>query len=235
MAQLFIDIGRVLFIGNWDSTAEHTAMVPIIGAGLDGPIRLTVNQESASVRTAIVAANVPRSVEAFGKRLAVMPVDPLQVPSEIDEPKTLDALASLAASEVFDDAAWDALRKAARLPQSTQPTTAVNKAVSEIQKQIADNVSGEEIAQRVGYSLSHLQTLFRSELGVSMRSYRLWLRLRTVAEKIGSAATLTEAAISAGFYDSAHFANTFVDTFGVTPTSVFTPDLQIHVVPTDNL
>jgi AraC-like DNA-binding protein len=41
------------------------------------------------------------------------------------------------------------------------------------------------------------------------------------AQLLSEGMTLTDAALRAGFYDSAHFANTFRDTFGLSPSSVF--------------
>ena len=231
MPQLFVDIGRVLYIGTWNSTAEHTPMVPIIGAGLDRTFLLNIDGEDTWARTAIVPAGVPRTVDAFGERLAVMPVDPLQVSAEVHGDQAIDALRTLADAESFSQDAWDALGRATPHTAFEEVGPTVREAAQAIDSHVAENLPGSEIAQRVGYSLPHLQAMFRSELGVSMRSYRVWGRLRRVAQQVQVTSTLTEAATPAGFYDAARFTNSFVATFGITPTSVFSPDLRIHLVP----
>lgn len=70
-------------------------------------------------------------------------------------------------------------------------------------------------------SVSRFMHLFSRELGVPFRRYRIWNRLRAAMRVALTGRNLTEAAISAGFTDSAHFARLFRETFGVTPSYVF--------------
>jgi AraC-like DNA-binding protein len=57
-------------------------------------------------------------------------------------------------------------------------------------------------------------------MGVRFRRFRVWNRLRAAIEVVLSGRTLTEAALTTGFTDSAHFARQYHEILGVTPSSV---------------
>jgi AraC-like DNA-binding protein len=65
-----------------------------------------------------------------------------------------------------------------------------------------------------------LQHLFLAETGVPLRRFRIWLRFRRALERIGAGASLTTAALDAGFASSTHFSHAFKAMFGVSPASV---------------
>ncbi|NUP11365.1 MAG: helix-turn-helix domain-containing protein [Polyangiaceae bacterium] len=76
------------------------------------------------------------------------------------------------------------------------------------------------IAKQVGLSESRFMHLFREQVGIPLRPYARWLRLRLAANALRRAASLTEAAHAAGFTDSAHFSNVFHETFGLPPSAL---------------
>ena len=74
--------------------------------------------------------------------------------------------------------------------------------------------SVEQVASGVGMSSSRLQHVFTREVGVPFRRYRAWSRLRVAWRQIIEGAAITDAAHSAGFFDSAHLAHEYQRTFG---------------------
>jgi len=56
--------------------------------------------------------------------------------------------------------------------------------------------------------------LFVEQTGLPFRTYLLWRRLMRGLEAFASGASLTDAALGAGFSDSAHFSRTFRRMFG---------------------
>ncbi|WP_394825882.1 helix-turn-helix domain-containing protein [Pendulispora albinea] len=84
----------------------------------------------------------------------------------------------------------------------------------------AGSVRARDIARRVGMSESRLMHLFREQIGMPLRPYVRWLRLKVAAEQVRRGANLTEAAHAAGFTDSAHLSNVFHATFGLTPSEI---------------
>jgi methylphosphotriester-DNA--protein-cysteine methyltransferase len=74
-----------------------------------------------------------------------------------------------------------------------------------------------------GLSLSYHRTshLFAHTVGISMRTYQLWQKLYRAGEPLLRGASLTEAAHSAGFVDSAHYSKAFQTAYGRSPTGMF--------------
>lgn len=78
-----------------------------------------------------------------------------------------------------------------------------------------------EVAAAAHVSESHLAHLFSARIGLPLRRYVLWRRLRAALEQAMHGATLTAAAHEAGFADSAHLSRTFRENFGVAPSFLF--------------
>ena len=82
----------------------------------------------------------------------------------------------------------------------------------------AGPVSGTELAARVGISPSRLTHLFTEQVGIPLRRYVLWSRLRIAITRVQSGDDLTGAAHGAGFADSAHLSRTTREMFGLAPS-----------------
>ena len=90
--------------------------------------------------------------------------------------------------------------------------------LDDLRRDLPDSVMVEEIAGDVGLSPSRFMHLFNQEMGLPLRRYLLWLRLRRSALLMKQGITLTEAAHAAGFSDSAHLSRTFKEMFGIPPS-----------------
>jgi len=92
-----------------------------------------------------------------------------------------------------------------------------------------------DVADTVGLSESRLTRLFNAALGLSVRRYVQWLRLRHVVFCMAGGDTITTAAHEAGFADLAHLSRTFRSMFGLPISSFFGAgahvDWRIHVPP----
>ncbi|GHH74312.1 hypothetical protein GCM10018781_40700 [Kitasatospora indigofera] len=96
---------------------------------------------------------------------------------------------------------------------------AVARAVARLPELVADGpVRIGALAAAVGLSESRLAHLFRTELGLPLRPYVRWLRMRRATELIAAGASLTAAAHLAGFADAAHLTRTCRRTFGIPPS-----------------
>ena len=67
-------------------------------------------------------------------------------------------------------------------------------------------------------SESRLLHLFKEEMGLPVRNYILWYKLKIVLEHILEGNALTTASYSAGFADQAHMTRTFTRMTGVPPS-----------------
>ena len=75
-----------------------------------------------------------------------------------------------------------------------------------------------QLAGQSGLSVRQLRHRFTQDLGVNPRAYLRWRRLRYAIDAITRGATLTQAALEAGFADSAHFSRVFHAQFGMSPS-----------------
>ncbi|GAT06880.1 helix-turn-helix transcriptional regulator [Mycolicibacterium novocastrense] len=82
----------------------------------------------------------------------------------------------------------------------------------------AGAVRGTEVAALVGVSASRLTHLFTEQVGIPLRRYVLWMRLRIAITRVRAGDDLTDAAHAAGFADSAHLTRTTRDMFGLAPS-----------------
>lgn len=87
-----------------------------------------------------------------------------------------------------------------------------------------------QMAEKVYLSPSRLRHLFQEQIGLSMQRYILWQRLLTALQAVASGDSLTQAAHSAGFADSAHFTRTFRAMFGMRPSDIFKYSHPIQVI-----
>jgi AraC-like DNA-binding protein len=119
--------------------------------------------------------------------------------------------------QVCLDVGADAERLVEALAQTPrrilQPRLA--KAVQRIRQLDADTLPAAELANEAALSLSQLERLFSGELGVSARRLVLWQRLRFALQLALSGHSLTSAAATAGFADSAHLSRTIRRHFGI--------------------
>lgn len=79
----------------------------------------------------------------------------------------------------------------------------------------------EELAAEAACSPYHLARLFRRHTGMSLRGYRLRLRLALALERLaGGADDLTRVALETGFSDHSHLTTTFRKALGATPSEL---------------
>jgi AraC-like DNA-binding protein len=84
-----------------------------------------------------------------------------------------------------------------------------------------DYGSIDALAERVHLSSSRFAHLFKAALGVPVRRYVLWMKLRRALDLAIAGDSLTSAALSAGFADSAHLSRTVRSMLGIAPEFLF--------------
>ncbi|MEM8932686.1 MAG: AraC family transcriptional regulator [Acidobacteriota bacterium] len=84
------------------------------------------------------------------------------------------------------------------------------------------------LARSVHLSERRLCELFHRDVGMPVRSYRRWLRIRAGARLALRGSTLTTAAHAVGFTDLAAFSNAFKETLGFPPSTLhrWAPDFR---------
>ena len=208
-----------------------------------GRARLQRPSESwTSYTAAIVAAHQPHGFEARNELIAQIFVEPESAegrrlqqcygdrgisPLDVDT-LGLDIAAFAAGYEAHaSDAELIALARAAiaklagaNTAPRKAPDSRVARAVELIRERLGDAIPLGAIATAVHLSPDRFRHLFLEETGVGFRPYVLWLRLECSLGAYVAGSTLTEAAYTGGFADSAHFSRTFKKMFGISPASV---------------
>lgn len=85
---------------------------------------------------------------------------------------------------------------------------------------VEEDVSLEGLAKTVGLSPGRLMHVFTESIGIPLRPYLSWLRVQRAACAILSGASITEAALLAGFADVSHLCRTFRRRLGIPPSAL---------------
>ena len=93
----------------------------------------------------------------------------------------------------------------------------MQRLLHELPHPLPDRMTVRQLAQRVHLSPSRFQHRFVRHTGMAVRPYLRWLRLLTALTALARKASLTQAAVEAGFADAAHFSRTFRRHFGFAP------------------
>lgn len=86
---------------------------------------------------------------------------------------------------------------------------------------LIENVSLTELARDVQLSVSRLEKLFKEQAGLPITQYRMRYRVFIATILIALGRSMTEAALSAGFSNSAHLSRSYRTINGLTPSAMF--------------
>lgn len=214
---------------------------------LDGPLRVqTECGIDTEVRDALlVDANVRHSISSPGHNVAFLYLEKTCLPSSTLPENAIDRIASgifalgptLSAnlrahlsktssgelSEVEASATKTTILSLFMPCRSASPP--IDPRVRTVLAHIASHadapLSGDALAALAGLSSDRFQHLFKQNIGMPVRRYLLWFRIRRVIEAVSDGANLTRAAHEAGFSDSAHFSRTFRAMIGIAPSALF--------------
>jgi AraC-like DNA-binding protein len=123
--------------------------------------------------------------------------------------------AALARPDVLAGVGREAERALANGPASS-PDRRVARLVEALRDPEADSA---EAIRRTRLSAAHLQALFARDVGLPIRSYRLWRRLLHALARVGPL-DLTTAAHAGGFADLAHLSRTCRRMLGYAPSAL---------------
>jgi AraC-like DNA-binding protein len=232
-------IGRstLLYVGSLGRVDWHSHGVPVFIAGLAGPFRLAApDGEWLTCQAAVIPAGVPHALDLHGHPLAVFYAEPWLAGlrdlarlgrswhahgrillGEAADLSVFRALYEDDGSLAFAHQAVDRLVEIAHHgdgPPDLDPRLAGVLAWLETHPDDLSPVAARAAA--AGLSASRFQHVFSRDIGVPFRYFRIWNRLRATFRLHLAGRTLTDAAIAAGFADSAHFSRLYRRTFGFT-------------------
>ena len=96
----------------------------------------------------------------------------------------------------------------------------IKKVIKHINASLESPIDFTDLKTISCLSESRLIHLFKSEVGIPIRKYVLWCRLREALRHVENGNYISKAAIRSGFADAAHFSRTFVSMFGINPSQM---------------
>jgi AraC-like DNA-binding protein len=81
----------------------------------------------------------------------------------------------------------------------------------------SDRIDLARLAHEAGLSPRQMRHVFARDVGLPMRAYLRWKRVRRAIAAVEHGASLGAAAVAAGFADSAHLSRVFREQFGMAP------------------
>ncbi|MFN7152501.1 MAG: helix-turn-helix domain-containing protein [Acidovorax sp.] len=240
---LTLGANRALYLGELPATGWHCHAAPVLLLGLSGRFALHWGAGQAETcHSALVDAGVMHLLDPCGEQVALMYLVP-----DSYEARSLRAVFGRQGGVVLDVTAPVRARSAmdTRLRsfdlQALLQCAGDGVAVPALDPRVARSLqalrspqgarlSRDGLASGVQLSGSRFNHLFRAEMGVSLRSYRVWSQVRLAMAALAVSPRLTDAALHGDFSDSAHFSRMFRQTFGMTPSSVLKPLKEVVLV-----
>lgn len=135
-----------------------------------------------------------------------------------------------------DDAAFDHLLFGETLARAVLDPR-ISLVLADLARDPADTSSAAQYAARAGLSLSRFVHLFKEQVGVPLRTLRMWKRARSMLDYVTQNANLADIAQITGYPDSTHFSHSIRLVFGLSPKDVFAGSrkLNLHGLPADPL
>jgi AraC-like DNA-binding protein len=208
---------------------------------LDGDLLIRCRSDALRCRSALLPAGLELSVDSGSSRVAICYLDvfgedhallaprmatrcgPLHIGLE-DEAACITCFDELHRRSAEPPEVYDCLERLINPHQESPPgfvsDPRIARAIELIKTDVSCNQSIEFLAEQVGLSVPRLTQLFRQKIGVPIRRYRQWHRLFVTSVGVARGLNLTDAAMAAGFTDSAHFSHTFRTIIGMSPSAV---------------
>jgi len=226
---VFISGTRVLYVGPLVATrrhAHHAAQIVIAPPGLyiedgaNGRIR---------TGTAVIPPRMPHGHGACA-HAALLFVDGDDMASRglsrDAEPRcetwcrdTLDVSVPRDPTREMARALMASILSAVGLRQPPEPRhPAAHRMCAYLDGEGPDPIDLASLSHEAGLSPRQMRHAFARDVGLPMRAYLRWRRLRRAIAAVEGGASLSAAAVTAGFADSAHLSRVFREQFGMTPT-----------------
>ncbi len=236
-AHICLQNGRALYLGPGLKLQPHRNSVATLVIGMDHHFELSRHatglKEFEHRRLAVIAPNTLHHLRRTTGTMAFLYLDALGDDwASLNEP-SLDTQA-LAVTNMLNEAfqsppaQWlDAALEALSISPKPRHLRRLSATVRAIDRAPQHFARVETAAKHARLSVSRFQHVFRAEMGMPFRRYRLWRRMAIVAAQIAAGHSLTHAAHEAGFASSAHLSSTFKEMFGLPPSALVATGMHL--------
>ncbi|MFZ1641773.1 MAG: AraC family transcriptional regulator [Candidatus Contendobacter sp.] len=253
LSKLYVWQNRGFFMGPLPDISEHRLGSAALCVGIDKPFRVLESESNAwrECRSTLIPPGCLHEIQVSGAIMAILFIEPespdyaaiqnTMLDGEwqclyglAHEAEVLAALREVWASQPDAAAIHDLIDHLIPPPtpeERQQPLDhRIQRVIRLMKEDLTHSYSMTDLAEYVNLSPTRLVHLFKEEVGVPIRRFRQWHRMRVVAALIAKGDTLTDAALGAGFADSSHFSRAFRNMFGITPSSVFGRAANVRIV-----
>ncbi len=235
--RFFLSTGHALYVGPSHDPRFHQHYAVQFVAGVDAPLKIhTDAATTTSTRVVAIASEVRHRVLSRGT-IALLFVEPEALGGPSWRAGSAEPVryhhADRRALRGLVDAGPNAIREQllGYFGVDAPVHSPADARLRELMRQIgAEGPMGlHSAAAHVHLSPSRLRHLFREQIGITWSRYLLWERNKRAVRHALQGATLTAAAHAAGFSDSAHFTRSFVNLFGLTPSTILQSKGAVHI------
>lgn len=227
--------------GGFGDARFHSHHAIQITISLRGTLALSTEEPALAGQVLGVAPDVPHKLSADGL-LCLIFVEPESLTGralsarlferatlvEVEETELLYRISPLrnALDPPLDqdkmvDIGWAAVELLARRKRHAElPDPRIKQIIDYAAAHFDEPLVHAAASTKVHLSESRLRHLFVEQTGLAFKTYLIWLRLNRAVQLYSQGASLTEAAHSAGFADSAHFSRLFKRNFGLPATTL---------------
>ncbi|MBA4112564.1 MAG: AraC family transcriptional regulator [Verminephrobacter sp.] len=238
---LTLGANRALYVGELPATGWHRHAAPVLLLGLSGRFAVHLaHGRTDTCHSVLIDTGVWHLFDPCGERVALVYLEP-----DCAEARSLRPHLQRLGGVIFDPAVRTGARSTMEARLRSFDLQALLhwrfEAAAELDARVLCSLQHlrmardgalmrGQVAQAAHLSASRFNHLFREEMGVSFRSYRVWSQVRAAMAGLATQTRLTDAALHGAFSDSAHFSRTFRQTFGMTPSSVLKPLREVTLV-----
>lgn len=243
MTKLYDAGNHILIRTGYADPGEHRHMAAHIVIGIHEKLEVCLGADIRLCRGVMIPSDVPHRICTNGKPVLVFLYDSttgtarqIERVQALGEEACADILRAYAVLErgdlvhelsdgydVFERCVLNRAGLAETLCSVTDERIA--KAMRYIRDTAPDGVSCAEAARAACLSPGRFSHLFKEQVGMTFAAYIVYQRVMHVYANILSGKSITEAALSAGFSSSSHFADVNRRVFGTCASSI-TQDLE---------
>lgn len=240
--RIYVGYKYVMITGNDIETDIHRHHALEICLGADNPFTVRINEEAIVSDIVIIGKNIRHKIYDGKKQIVILidaesgdaealqkhlNTDGFYIPPILRDRELESRIGSVTSFNTAtledSDKLYELLTR--RLLDGKKATLDRNCYISDsihvINGLDIKRISAAGLAKRINVSESRLLHLFKSSLGISLRRFLLWLRVRDAVMHIIGGESFSEAAYSAGFSDAAHLTRTFKSMFGINLRDLF--------------
>lgn len=249
LGRLIVSDGCAVFTGTVSDTSMHAHYAVQLTLMRGAPFQVRTRAGEHECGAAIIPSRQAHAVQARGNPVLLVYLDPTARRWErvaascgkrgirtFDARKVADYASALERVVAALGGEVDAITLVDRVVASLVPDTEAAPKMDARVRRVLSILDGQEcsdwqltdLAARVALSPDRLRHLFSDQLGISIRSYKSWARVRRAIPLLTRGGSLTEVAHASGFVDAAHLSRAFREMFGITPSELAQSSVEVR-------